>query len=54
MTAGKFIGKIKTLCHDNGRLFGFIIPNSLIGNHTGDVSFESLDLRDISLGATLI
>jgi hypothetical protein len=48
VTAGKFIGKIKTLCNDNGRLYGYVIPNSPIDNHTGDVSFESADVRDIS------
>ena len=48
MTASKFIGKIKTLCNDNGRLYGYIIPNPPIDNHTGDISFESADVRDIS------
>ncbi len=48
MTENKFIGKIKTLCNDNRRLYGYIIPNSPIDNHTGDVSFESVDVRDIS------
>ena len=47
MTASKFIGKIKTLCNNNGRLYGFIAPNSPIDNHTGDVSFDSKDVRDI-------
>ena len=46
MTANEFIGKIKTLCNDNGRLYGFIAPNSPIDNHTGDVSFESADVHD--------
>ena len=47
MTANKFIGKIRTIFKDNGRLYGFIAPNSPIDNHTGDVSFDSKDVRDI-------
>lgn len=48
MTASEFIGKIKTLCNDNGNSYGFITPNSSIENHDGDVSFDPSDLRDIS------
>ncbi len=47
MTASKFIGKIKTLCNDNGRLYGYITPNSSIENHHSDVSFDPSDLQDI-------
>jgi hypothetical protein len=48
MTVSKFIGKIKTLCNDNGRLYGYITPNSSIENHDRDVSFDPSDLQDIS------
>lgn len=48
MTANKFIGKIKTLRNDNGRLYGYITPNCSIENHDGDVSFDPSDLQDIS------
>ena len=48
MTASNLIGKIKTLCNDNGRLYGYITPNSSIENHDGDVSFDPSDLQNIS------
>jgi len=48
MTASKLIGKIKTICKKNGQSFGFITPSSPIDNHTGDVSFDSSNVRDIS------
>jgi hypothetical protein len=48
MTASKFIGKIKTICNDNGNSYAFIKPNYPIDNHDGDVSFAPSDLDDIS------
>jgi hypothetical protein len=50
MTASNLIGigKIENIFKENGKSFGFITPNSPIDNHTGNVRFDSLDVRDIT------
>ena len=47
MTASKFIGKIEKLVTKDNRQFGYISCASNFENHSGDISFNDLDLINV-------
>ncbi len=47
MKASKFIGKIEKLATRDNRQFGFISCTSNFENHSGDISFNDLDLVNV-------